>query len=80
MFSKLNYAEPSVLRGILTALLALATSVGFVVPSDLSEGAKTLIPVVAFLVPLVQSLWTRAAVVSPKTLDQATGRHEAAGV
>lgn len=75
--SRLNYAEPSVLRGILTALVALAASLGFVIPADLSSAAEGLIPVVAFLVPLIQSLWTRQAVVSPQTHAEALGAAEA---
>jgi len=76
-FTKLNYAEPSVLRGIVTAVVALAASLGFVTSTDIQGVAEGLIPVAAFVIPLVQSLWTRAAVFSPKTVDQAAGKHEA---
>ena len=78
---KLNYSEPAVLRGIITAIVALAAAVGFVVPANLSGAAEALIPVVAFLVPLVQALFTRKAVVSPATADRrvadAVGKHAA---
>lgn len=77
MLKRLNYTEPSVLRGIITAVLALAAAIGFVVPANLSSLAEGLIPVVAFLVPLAQSLWTRQAVVSPETHAVSLGRHAA---
>jgi hypothetical protein len=81
---KLNYTEPAVLRGIITAVLALAAAIGFVIPANLSGVAEGLIPVAAFLVPLVQALFTRKAVVSPATADQmvaqARGKHEAPAV
>lgn len=80
-FSKLDYREPAVIRGVITAVLALAASLGFVASDDIKGVAEGLIPVVAFVVPLVQSLWTRQAVVSPETADArvaaARGRHEA---
>lgn len=80
-FRRLNYREPSVIRGIITAVIALAASLGFVTSDDIKGAAEGLIPVVAFLVPLVQSLWTRQAVVSPETADArvaaAAGRHAA---
>lgn len=69
-FKKLNYAEPAVLRGIITAVLALAAALGFVVPADLSSTAEALIPVLAVLVPLLQSAWTRMAVFSPKSVGE----------
>jgi hypothetical protein len=75
-WTKLEYTEPSVLRGIVTAVLALAAALGFVVPADLTGAAEALIPVLAFLIPLAQSLWTRAAVYAPATVD-AIGRHAA---
>lgn len=76
-FRRLNFSEPAVLRGVVTAVIALAASIGFVVPANLSGVAEGLIPVLAFLIPLAQSLWTRQAVVSPQTLAEATGRHAA---
>lgn len=73
----LNYSEPAVLRGIVTALVALAAAIGFVVPANLSGAAEGLIPVLAFVIPLVQSIWTRQAVVSPQTHAETLGRHAA---
>jgi hypothetical protein len=79
MFTKLNYTEPSVLRGIVTALIALAASLGFVVTDDVQGAAEALIPIAAVVLPLLQSLWTRAAVWSPKSVgavsDAAPGKH-----
>lgn len=70
-FRKLNYDEPSILRGIVTALLTLAGAVGFVVTEDVKGAAEGLIPVAAFVIPMVQSLWTRSAVVpAEKHVDQ----------
>jgi hypothetical protein len=73
---KLNFSEPAVLRGVITALIALAASLGFVATDEIKGAAEGLIPAVAFLVPLVQSLWTRRAVYSPASVD-AIGRHAA---
>lgn len=71
MFKKLNYKEPAVLRGIITAALALAASLGFVATDEIKGAAEGLIPVVAFLLPLLQSLWTRQSVVPlEKHVDQ----------
>lgn len=64
----LDFTEPAVLRGIVTALLALAASLGFVIPADLSGAAQALVPTVAFVVPMAQALWTRARVSSPATV------------
>jgi hypothetical protein len=79
MFTKLNYGEPAVLRGIIAALIALAVSLGFVVSDDIKGVAEALIPILAFLLPLAQSVWTRAAVWSPKSVgavsDAAPGKH-----
>lgn len=77
MFKRLNYTEPSVLRGIITALAALAAAVGFVSTDEVAGVAEGLIPLVAFVLPLAQSLWTRAAVFSPKTVDDLPGKHAA---
>jgi hypothetical protein len=75
-FSKLNYAEPAVLRGIITAVVALLASLGVVTTTDVSGAAEAAIPIVAFVLPLLQSLWTRAAVFAPKTVDS-IGKHAA---
>ena len=76
-FSKLNWSEPAVLRGVITAVVALLASIGVVVSTDVTGVAEALIPIAAVVIPLVQSLWTRAAVFSPKTVEQITGKHEA---
>ena len=76
-FSNLNFREPSVLRGVITAVVALLASIGVVVSTDVTGAAEALIPVAAVVIPLVQSLWTRAAVFSPKSVAQISGRHEA---
>ncbi len=79
MFNRLNYAEPSVLRGIVTAVIALAAALGFVATDEIKGAAEALIPLAAFLIPLVQSLWTRQAVVSPRTHAEKLGA-QAAGL
>lgn len=76
-FSKLNFREPAVLRGAITALVAFLASIGVVVSNDVTGVAEGLIPVAAIVIPLVQSLWTRAGVFSPKAVEQITGKHEA---
>jgi len=76
-FKSLNFREPSVLRGVLTALLAFLAAIGVVVTDDVKGAAEALIPIAAVVIPLVQSLWTRAAVFSPKTVAEVKGRHEA---
>lgn len=78
--SRLNYSEPAVLRGIITALLALAAALGFVATDEIRGVAEGIIPVLAFVIPLVQSFWTRQAVVSPETHAEALGRHAAPGL
>jgi hypothetical protein len=76
-FKSLNFREPSVLRGVITAVVALLASIGVVVSTDVTGAAEALIPVAAVVIPLVQSLWTRAAVFSPKAVAQIAGKHEA---
>jgi hypothetical protein len=73
----LEQTEPAVLRGVVTAVLALAVSLGFVIPADLSTMTELLIPIAAVLIPLAQSLWTRAAVWSPRSVAEAVGKHAA---
>lgn len=71
MFRKLNYTEPAVLRGIFTALALLAGSIGFVNTDTITGAGEVIIPVVAFVLPLVQALWTRRNVVpAAKHVDQ----------
>jgi len=76
-FHRLNLAEPAVLRGVIVAVFAFLASIGIVASDDIKGAAEGLIPVAAFVIPLVQSLWTRAAVFSPKTVAEVKGRHEA---
>lgn len=76
-FRKLNWSEPAVLRGVVTALVALAASLGVVVTDEVKGAAEGLIPVFSFLLPLLQSLWTRQAVYSPETVAELSGRHTA---
>ena len=75
-FKRLDYSEPAVLRGIVTAVVALLASVGFVNTDAISGAAEVWIPIVATAIPIVQSLWTRFATFSPKTVD-AIGKHAA---
>lgn len=76
-FKRLNYSEPAVLRGIVAALVALAAALGFSVSTEINGAAEVLIPVIAFVLPLAQSLWTRAAVFAPKSVDVLVGKHAA---
>jgi len=76
-FRKLNYTEPSVLRGIITAVLALAAALGFAATDEIKGAAEALIPLAAVLIPLVQSFWTRQAVYSPQTHAETLGKHAA---
>jgi hypothetical protein len=73
----LEQTEPAVLRGVVTAALALAAALGFVIPADLSTTTELLLPLAAVLIPLAQSLWTRAAVWSPRSVAEAVGKHAA---
>lgn len=68
---KLDYREPAVLRGIALAALALAGSLGVVIPEDLPGRIDVLIVGGATFFPLVQAVWTRFAVWSPKAKDAA---------
>lgn len=76
-FKRLNYAEPAVLRGIVTAVLALAAALGFAATDDVKGWAETVIPIVAVLIPLAQAAWTRFNVWSPKSHAESLGRHAA---
>lgn len=68
MFKRLNFTEPAVLRGVITAVLALAASFGLVSSTDVQGVAEVLIPLAAVLLPLLQSVWTRGAVFAPKSV------------
>lgn len=75
-FKRMNYAEPSILRGIVTAVVALLAALGFSTSTEINGAAEALIPVAAFVIPLAQSWWTRSSVFSPKTADR-IGKHAA---
>lgn len=77
MFRKLDYREPAVLRGILTAVVALAAAIGFVNTDDIEGVGEALIPILAVGIPLVQAIWTRFAVWSQKSVDELPGKHAA---
>lgn len=77
MFKKLNYTEPAVLRGILTAVVSLAAAIGFVNTADIEGAGEALIPALSVLVPLAQSVWTRFSVWSQKAVDDLPGKHAA---
>lgn len=76
--------EPAQWRGLWTAVLAVVVSLGVGVPADLDGRVQGVITALAALLPILQGLWTRAAV-SPAikveglqiALDVATGRHAA---
>lgn len=74
MLKKLNFTEPAVLRGVITAAIALAASLGFVATDDIKGAAEALIPIAAVVIPLVQSLWTRSNVFAPASVS---GKHAA---
>lgn len=74
MLKKLNFTEPAVFRGIVTAVIALAASLGFVATDDIKGAAEALIPIAAVLIPLAQSLWTRRSVFAPASVS---GKHAA---
>lgn len=69
-WTKLNYTEPAVLRGILAALLGLGASLGLTLPSDLPGQLDAGIVALTTLLPVVQALWTRRHVFSKQTVDQ----------
>lgn len=79
MIRKLNYSEPAVLHGIVLAVLTLCAALGVVSSDDVEGATEKLLPAVALLVPLVQAIWTRFKVWSPKTVDDLRGRHAAPG-
>lgn len=73
-WTKLNYTEPAVLRGIVAAVVGLATSLGVTLPTDLPGQLDAAIVALAAGIPLLQGVWTRLAVWSPKSKDQAVAR------
>lgn len=74
----LEYTEPARLRAVAAAVVALVAALGLTLPFDLPGAVEALVPLLAFLVPLLQGEVTRAAVVSPRRADLiAAGRVEA---
>lgn len=65
----LNYTEPAMLRALAAAVVTLAAALGLVLPFDLPGIVEALIGVLAVVVPLLQGVTTRAAVVSPQRAD-----------
>lgn len=72
-FKRLEYTEPAMWRGVVTALIALLGAVGVTVTADLSTFVDSLIVAASLALPLVQAVTTRAAVVSPATADKEVG-------
>lgn len=68
-FSLWNYTEPAVLRAVVASVVSLAAALGITLPFDLPGIVEVVIPLLAVLVPIVQGITTRAAVVSPKRAD-----------
>lgn len=61
-WKRLNYTEPAVLRGIVTALVAVALAFGVTVPTAWEDQAEQIIVGIGVLAPIVAGLWTRRAV------------------
>lgn len=68
-----TYTEPSRVRAVVAAVLALCLALGVVLPFDLPAIAEALILLFAAVLPLAQGEFTRAAVVSPATADKEVG-------
>lgn len=64
-FKTMNWREPAVLRGIIVAALSLAAALGFTTSTEINGAAEALVPILAVLIPIAQSVWTRARVFSP---------------
>lgn len=65
-----DYTEPARIRAIVTAVVGLAAALGLTLPFDLPGAAEVLLPVLAFVLPLIQGEATRAKVTP-------VGRHAA---
>lgn len=72
VYHYLRYAEPARLRGIWTAVIALALALGVAIPADVDGKVTALIAAVSVLLPLLQAETTRA-VVSPAVDDPDDG-------
>lgn len=70
-FSRLNYREPAVLRGILGAVISLAGSIGITSNTDLNAVADAAILGGFTAWPVIQGLLTRAVVWSRRGKDEA---------
>ncbi len=63
--------EPATLRGIWVAVVALAGTLGLTVSDRLDTQVSAIIAALVVIVPLLQGLWTRQAVVPVATHDAA---------
>jgi len=72
-----DFTEPARLLAAATAVVALAASLGLVLPADLPTTAEVLVPIVAALLPLIQGEATRAVVASPRTVAELVARYKA---
>jgi hypothetical protein len=63
--------EPSMLRGFWVAILGFAASIGISIPAGWDERVTAAIGVLVVVVPILQALWTRSAVVPQATHDAA---------
>jgi hypothetical protein len=72
-----EYTEPTRIRAIVTAIVGLAAALGLTLPLDLPGLAEVLIPVLGFVLPLIQGEATRAVVFSPASVDAIVGKHAA---
>jgi hypothetical protein len=75
----LNYTEPARLRAIAAAVVALVAALGLTLPFDLPGAVEVILPLLAFVVPLLQGETTRAAVVSPRRADLIAAGRASAG-
>jgi len=57
-----DYTEPARIRAVVTAVVGLAAALGLTLPFDLPGASEVLIPVLAFVLPLIQGEATRAKV------------------
>jgi hypothetical protein len=59
MLYRFTHLQPSVYRGIVTAIFGVLASLGIVVSDDIPD---QIIVLVLAILPLVQALWTKGAV------------------
>lgn len=72
-----DYTEPARLRALAAAVVALAAALGLTLPFDLPGLVEVVVPLLAFVVPLVQGEATRAVVRPAAASVDAPGRHSA---